>query len=137
MSDPTSTPVGAVRWDEDEPPPKITDPGTVNVADPASVKAAQRRGKRREDDATLFWRTVLADPIGRREMWQILQSGGAFDQRYGVTANGSPEPIETQRQEGEQRFSFRLYLSWLRLDPEGMAQMMREHHPALLTDKKR
>jgi hypothetical protein len=105
--------------------------GAINVADPVQVRTARRRGKRQVDESAEFWKRIFADKIGRREMWAILASGGAFEQRYGATANGTSEPIETQRQEGEQRLAFRLYLSWLKLDPDGVAMMMREHHPAL------
>lgn len=123
------------RTDDDETS-GIVGTGAVNVADPASVKTARRRGKRQVDESAEFWKRVLADRIGRREMWNILASGGAFEQRYGATANGASEPIETQRQEGEQRLSFRLYLSWLKHDPEGVALMLREHHPAIAEQRK-
>ncbi|HLX18450.1 MAG TPA: hypothetical protein VKS24_24955 [Bradyrhizobium sp.] len=116
---------------DDDAAPNAVGTGAINVADPVQIRRARRRGKRLVDESAEFWKRVFADKIGRREMWGLLASGGAFEQRYGTTANGSSEPIETQRQEGEQRLAFRLYLSWMKLDPEGVALMLQENHPQI------
>ena len=68
-------------------------------------------------------------------MWLLLEEGGAFEQRFGHTPNGMPVPEETQRQEGEHRLAFKFYLWWMRLDPEGVALMLSENHPALMVPK--
>lgn len=110
-------------------------PGTVNVADPTSTKRGRRRARREEDRRTHFWQTVFSDPLGRREMWTLLNEGGAFEQRFGHTPNGMPVPEETQRQEGEHRLAFKFYLWWLGMAPEGVALMLSENHPALVGQK--
>lgn len=120
--------------DEDERPP-TTETGAVNVADPVSTKQARRRGQREDDKRALFWKAVFADKIGRAEMWGILQSGHAFEERFATGPNGFPQPEASWCEAGEQRLAFRLYLSWLRLAPEGVALMLSENHPALAEAK--
>lgn len=118
--------------DPDEPTSPADTSGATNVADPKAIRRTRRKAAQSEDEQRLFWRTVFSEPIGRREMWGILESGHAFDERFPLGPTGFPAPeAATWCEAGEQRLAFRLYLSWLRLDPEGVALMLRENHPAL------
>lgn len=117
---------------EDSLPPQPDEQsGAVNAADPVAIKRVRRRIKKAEDDAGEFWREVFSTPIGRREMWGILASGGAFDERFATGPNGFPQPEATWCQAGEQRLAFRLYLSWMKLCPDGVGLMLKENHRAI------
>ncbi|MGA9315579.1 MAG: hypothetical protein WBV77_13245 [Solirubrobacteraceae bacterium] len=132
MSDPPSD------EPEGEPEPQPLS-GAANVADPKAVRQrkrdTRRKAKREEDAQRDFWRAVFASPEGRHEMWGILDSGHAFDEKFVATPTGFDCPEATWCQAGEQRLAFRIYLSWLRLCPEGVALMMAENHPALIIPK--
>ncbi|MGE5148490.1 MAG: hypothetical protein ACM3II_00095 [Rhodospirillaceae bacterium] len=119
--------------EEVSPPQPGERSGATDTADPVAIKRARRRIKSAEEDAVGFWREVFATPIGRREMWGILASGGAFEERFAHGPNGFPAPEATWCHAGEQRLAFRLYMSWMRLCPDGTALMLREHHPAFAT----
>lgn len=113
------------------PPQPAEQSGAVNAADPVAIKRARRRVKKSDDEAGDFWREVFSTPVGRREMWGILDNGGAFSERFATGPNGFPQPEATWCQAGEQRFAFRLYLSWMRLCPDGVALMLGENHKAI------
>lgn len=107
-----------------------------NAAEPRAIRRQRDTAKQREREGREFWQAVFSTKAGRREMWAILQSGGAFDQRFGHALNGGDNPAETQRQEGEHRFAFRVYLSWLKLDADGVTLMLRENEPGLAAEKR-
>ncbi len=69
-------------------------------------------------------------------MWGIISSGHAFDERFAAGPNGFPSSEATWCEAGEQRLAFRIYLSWLRLVPDGVALMLAENHPALSIAKR-
>ena len=117
--------------DEGDDLPPTAESGAVNVADPKSTRRAKRRVDREEDERREFWSGVFASAIGRREMWGILQSGHAFDEKFANGPSGFPSPEATWCEAGEQRLAFRIYLSWLRLAPDGVGLMLTENHPAL------
>lgn len=120
---------------ETERPAETT--GAVNVADPSSIRRVRRKKQSEEDQQLEFWTELLSTPLGRREMWGILDSGHAFQERFATGPNGFPQPEASWCEAGEQRLAFRLYLSWLRLAPDGVQLMLRENHPALLQAPKR
>ena len=107
--------------------------GMTNAADPKSVKRARSRAKLKEEEAGDFWRRALGTEVGRRELWGVLAAAHAFDERFSCGPNGFPQPEATWFEAGQQAFGFRLYRSWLRLAPDGVALMMQENDPALAT----
>lgn len=84
----------------------------------------------RRAEAEQFWKQIFAHPVGRREMWGILDNGSAFEDRFGASPTGFPDPLASYGYAGEQRLALRLYHSWQILSPEGTLLMMQEHHPA-------
>lgn len=94
------------------------------------LQQKRQRARRADEEAAIFWRAVFADPVGRREMWAILDDTHAFDARFGNSPNGSPDPLATYYQSGKRDVGSRLWRSWLRLDPEGVLLMTKEHDPA-------
>lgn len=132
MSDDPETPETEPS-DEGEPATE-----TVNAAEPRSIKRARTRAKLREEEAADFWRRALGSEVGRRELWGVLQSAHAFEERFACGPNGFPQPEATWFEAGQQALGFRLYLSWVRLDPSGVALMMQENHASLrLSEPKR
>lgn len=105
---------------EDAPP---------NAADPVAYKRQRQSQRRRRKEAVEFWGAVFANPVGRREMWAILEEAHAFEERFACGPNGYPQPDATWLNAGEQRFGFRLFRSWLRVCPDGVMLMIREHDP--------
>lgn len=102
-----------------------------NAAEPKAIKRQRDTAKRREREAAQFWQALFADKVARRELWGILQSGHAFDERFELGPTGFPNEPATWLRAGEQRLAFRLYLSWMRLDPDGVALMLRENDPEI------
>lgn len=121
--------------DDDEQAEPLPDE-IPNAAEPKAIRRQRDTAKRREREAGEFWKQVFASKVGRREMWAILQSGHAFDERFVTGPNGFPQTEATWCQAGEQRLAFRLYLSWMKLDPEGVALMLQENEPGLIALKR-
>jgi hypothetical protein len=95
----------------------------------AGLQRKRQRARRADEEAAEFWRGVFADPIGRREMWALLQNCHTFEERFACGPNGFPQDLATWYQSGERDVGMRLWRSWLRLAPEGVALMMRESDP--------
>ena len=85
--------------------------------------------ERREAEGSKFWSQVFAHPVGRREMWGILQATHAFEERFACGPNGFPQPEATWFHAGEQALGQRMFFSWQRLDPQGVLLMLQEYHP--------
>lgn len=102
---------------------------TVSAADPAGKRRQETRIKREVREAREFWQSVFASPVGRREMWGILQAGHAFEERFACGPNGFPQPEATWFHAGEQAFVQRLGMSWSVLDRAGYFLMLDEHDP--------
>lgn len=102
-----------------------------SAVDPKGNREAKRRMRKAEREALAFWQSVFADPVGRREMWGILQACHAFEERFGCGPNGAPQPEATWLYAGEQKIGWQLYRSWMRLAPEGVFAMLQEHDPGI------
>lgn len=100
-----------------------------NAADPRSIRKKRDRQSRNKHEASEFWKSVFADPVGRREMWAMLRSCHAHEHRFACSPNGSPYPEAAWFQRGEEATGERLFKSWLVADPEGVMLMLREHDP--------
>jgi hypothetical protein len=91
--------------------------------------------ERCEKEAADFWKYVLSHPIGRREMWKILQAASTFEERFACGPNGFPQPEATWFKAGEQSLGLRLFLSWQIIDPAGVLLMQQEHDPRFVKPK--
>ena len=115
----------------DESQPSAADEQTND--DASSVKGRARREKRIDRDereAEHFWRGVLSDPIGRRELWRVIAGGSgahAFEARFLSGPSGVPDPKATDYARGEQDFGLRFYHKLLALDPAAVAAMHAEN----------
>jgi hypothetical protein len=91
--------------------------------------------ERKELEASKFWAQVFAHPVGRREMWEVLQSSHTFEERFACGPNGFPQVEATWFHAGEQAFGQRLFLSWQRFNPDGVLLMLQEHDPRFAKPK--
>lgn len=99
-----------------------------SAADPV-LTAKQQRSKR--DYAHLreaFWKAVLADPVGRQEIWAILGfEAHAFEVKLACGPNGAPQPEATWLALGEQMLGQRIFQTLQIVDFEGAYLMLSEH----------
>ena len=105
-------------------------PDTPNAADPKHGRRIRDAARRERAEAIEFWAGIFADERGRREMWRILESAGAFSLRFKFS-DGTPDPLQAYTMAGEQRFGFHLFTEWMSAAPEGVLTMLKEHHPDL------
>lgn len=112
--------------------------GTESVAEPAALaaKQAQLRGYAKERER--FWRSVLADPVGRRELWNIIGiEAHAFETKFACGPGGFPQPDATWAAHGEQMLGQRLYQTLQTLDFEGAFLMLSEHDSRFAKPKRK
>lgn len=113
--------------DEFDPQPLPAEQPTVDAASVRTYRSARVGEKRRARDAATFWRNVFADPVGRYEMWGILASAHAFEERFACGPNGFPQPEATWFNAGQQALGQRLYQTWMQHDFEGVHLMLTEN----------
>jgi hypothetical protein len=101
----------------------------VNAADERSLRKRKVGLKIQEREAERFWAGVFNDPVGRREMWRLLQSAHPFEERFACGPNGFPQPEATWFHAGEQSLGLRLYQTWLCKFPDLVMLMHAEHDP--------
>ena len=119
--------------DDDDPEPL---PETTNLTDPKSVRRARDRVKREAQENESFWRAVLADKVGRREIWRLIALEGlAFNTDFACGPNGFPSGKATWHNLGRQQWALRLYHDLLRIDLDGMRLVHSEHDPRFLAHK--
>lgn len=108
-----------------------------NAADEGQVLEATRQSRKRKDQAADFWKACLATPIGRQEIWGLLQSCSTFEDRFACGPNGFPQPERTWFLAGEQAFGLRFYQSLLRMDRLGVLAMHDQCDPNFAKPKRR
>ena len=107
----------------------------VDAADVRSYRRQRNTAEFRKRQAQEFWQRIFADPIGRREMWGILQEAHAFETRFACGPSGIPQPEATWFEAGKQDLGQRLFQSWTVLDRAGVFLMLDEHDPRFVTLK--
>ena len=108
---------------------------TINLSDPRSVRRSRDRQKRERQEADGLWRAVLADKIGRREMWRLLTEAHTFNTDFACGPNGFPQPEATIHNLGRQQWGLKLYHELLRIDHAAVHQMHVEHDPRFIVAK--
>ena len=98
-------------------------PETQDAGDPAVVERKRARSKLDKENERNFWKRSLADPVGRRAIWDILTSLGTFEDKYGVGPNGFPNPESTWAAYGQKSFGLRFYRTLMLADREGVGRM--------------
>ena len=116
---------------EDEEPPLDPD-HTPDLTNQRSVRRTRDRRLQKEREREAFWRAVLADKIGREELWRLIASGDeghAFNTKHAAGPVGFPDERATWQHLGEQQMALRLYHDLLRIDLKGVALMHEEFDP--------
>lgn len=138
--------------DDDDPPSGDDDGDEASAVKPSDIErqlladgAVPRKRARRESpgdrearEARTFWLAVLADPVGRRELWRLVTTSGSahiFETMFPAGPVGFPDPNAAWYQRGIQDFGLRLYRHWLKLDPLAVAAMHQENDPAFAPAK--
>lgn len=98
-------------------------------------KRKYKSKKEKEIDAEnslIFWRAVLKSVTGRREIWELLDSAKAFDDRFGCGPNGFPNAQATWFHAGEKAFGLKFYYKMMAIDPESIILMHKENDPRIM-----
>jgi hypothetical protein len=111
------------------------DAAPVDAGDPAAHRKRLTKAALRHRDIQRFWQGIFADPVGRAEMWQILQQLGTFDDRFGIGPTGFPQPEASWFHMGQRSYGLRLFQSWGALAREGVLLMQDEHDPRFVRPK--
>ena len=108
---------------------RTIDAGDTGPDENTKPRKRESRADIEARETAIFWHNVLADPVGRRELYRIICGAGhSFETRF-VTSNGLPNPEATWHARGEQDFALRLYHEFMRRDPAAAVQMLLEHDP--------
>lgn len=92
--------------------------------------AKLRRGKKDEArEAVQFWHEVFSSPVGRREMWKILNELHPFDTKLANSPVGFPDERGTWMHLGRQITGQRLHQLWYAQFPALVLQMQQENDP--------
>jgi len=133
VSDDREGPFEAQDDEEEEATPEA--PSAVDLK---SQRRIRDKAKREAEEARLFWKSVFATPVGRREVWAILANLRTFDNnRFANGPNGFPQESATWYYRGEQDAGFRIFRSLEKIDMSGFALMRKEHDPFLSEPPKR
>lgn len=109
-----------------------------SAADPRALRRQRDEQRLALKARERFWQSVLADPVGRREIWQLIGiEAHAFEQRFGCSPNGFPDQQATWFHLGEQMLGQRIYHSLSILDRAGVLLMQDEHDPRFAKPKRK
>ncbi len=125
MSD---TPSASPDDDTDDDAPELP-PETTKLVDPKAGRRSRDRIKRELQERQSFWRAVLADRVGRREVWRLLEDHHTFNTQFACGPTGFPQPEATFHAMGQQQLGLMLYNELLFLDHDGVRLMHGECDP--------
>jgi len=121
--------------DDDAPRADEENPDTVSAVNPGQQAQRRRKAESIQERAARFWRAVFDDETGRRAMWEILESVHWTKDPFTATAVGFPDVNATWFNAGRHSYARHLFMTWLRMAPEGVMQMLAEHDPRFETAK--
>ena len=104
-------------------------PETENAGDELSVRRKREIVKLAKENERNFWKRSLADPVGRKALWDLLSSLGTFEDKYGVGPNGFPNAEATWAAYGQRSFGLRFYRTLMLADRAGVGAMHDECDP--------
>lgn len=97
-----------------------------DAADPRQITRKANKAEKIKLEKIAFWKAVLANEIGRREVWGLLTDCHAFEERFACGPNGFPQTEATWFHAGEQAFGQRLYQTLCQMDLAGVMVMHEE-----------
>jgi hypothetical protein len=121
--------------DDESPRADDDNPETVSAVDPIQQGRKRRKAENEQEKAARFWRAVFGDETGRRAMWEILESVGWRNSPFTATAAGFPDPNATWFNAGRHAYAQHLFMTWLRVDHDGVMLMLAEHDPRFAVPK--
>ena len=126
-----------IDGDEEQPPddPAQPDPDIVDAGSRRAYRKRLTKAALRDREIQRFWQGIFADPVGRAEMWGILQQAGTFDDRFGVGPSGFPQPEASWFHMGARSLGLRLFQTWIGHAREGVFMMQDEHDPRFVKPK--
>ncbi len=123
----------------DDPEDDLPEPEPVetrDLTDPKKERRYRDRLKREEQERASFWRAVLNDKVGRREIWRLIATEGrAFNTEFACGPTGVPQPEATWHNLGRQQWALRLYHDLLRMDVDGVKLLHRDNDPRFIEMK--
>lgn len=125
--DPPINPIDDESLSDDDEAPAPTEQPTVSATSVGEVRRRERKKKREAREAEEFWRAVFASPVGRREVWKILEAAGTFEVRFAASPGGFPDPNATWFHFGQRELGQRLYLGWQHRLPDEVRAMHLEN----------
>ena len=102
---------------------------TEDASDELSIRRKREIVKLAKENERNFWKRSLADPVGRRALWDLLSGLGTFADTYGVGPNGFPNVESTWAAYGQKSFGLRFYRTLMLADRAGVALMHDECDP--------
>lgn len=82
---------------------------THNAGDARSIAEQQKLAEKTAAKAREFWIRSLQDEVGRKVLWDLLESLGTFADNFQCGPNGFPQPDATWFKAGQKAFGHRLY----------------------------
>ena len=114
--------------DSDEAPEEPVPVETIDLTDARKYKRSRDKVAREVQENESFWRAVLKEKAGRREIWRLIAlEGRAFNTDFACGPTGFPNAEATWHNLGRQQWALRLYHDLLRIDPGGVRQMHADH----------
>ena len=95
-------------------------------------KSRRESNKKNEIDqknAADWWKAVLSTDVGRREIWNILQLAGTFEDNFGCSPSGYPDQQATWFYAGKKSFGLGLYHKMMAMEMQSIFFMHKENDP--------
>ena len=121
---------------DDDDVPTADNPAAASAVDLPDQRRRRRKKESEAEKGARFWREIFETEIGRREMWAILAAVKWESDDFTVTAVGFPDPNATWFNAGRHSYARHLFMSWLRVAPEGVMKMLSEHDPRFMVAKR-
>lgn len=109
--------------ERDEDDELASEQPTQSASDRRTLRRQAELSELEHENAVRFWKRVLADPIGRKEIWKLLMTAHTFEERFACGPSGFPQVEATWFHAGEQAFGLRFYQSLMQMDREGVFLM--------------
>ena len=86
---------------------------TVDASSITQFNDIKDEQKRHEREGAAFWQGVFASPVGRREVWKLLNKFNTFKTVFADHGAGFPDNNETWYAHGQQMTGLGLYQTWI------------------------
>lgn len=101
---------------------------TEDASSLQTVRSKRQKQLQSNAEIIIFWRGLLASPIGRKILWDfVARQCHIFEDRFMCGPGGFPDAQATWFHAGEKSVGMRLYRTLLRTDLDGVSLMHREY----------